>query len=189
MNMKRVVTGQERGDQKVLEILDLSNGWQLSKWTGTKKTKKPKSPNDFVVKVISPDHPLGFAITHRHFAIDFYGKLCQENNKGLLLLKAMEKLWHSQDADAVLQKYQQQLRGLVGYGLEYFMKSLNWILEQEDINFAGRTPKKQTELDKKIQAHGFTVPQGREGSQLAIAMFCDIASGVHPVEAFYSAGL
>ena len=81
MNMKKVVVGQERRDQKVLEILGFSNGWQLSKWTGSKRTKKPKSLNDFVMKVTSLDHPLGWAIKHAHFAIDFYGKLCQEKSR------------------------------------------------------------------------------------------------------------
>jgi hypothetical protein len=28
----------------------------------------------------------------------------------------------------------------------------------------------------------------REGSQLAISLFCDIVLGVHPVEAFYQLG-
>jgi len=62
-------------------------------------------------------------------------------------------------------------------------------LEQEDINFIGRPPNKQKELDRKIKRIGLKTPRGRKGSQLAIALFCDIASGVHPVEAFYSAGL
>jgi hypothetical protein len=33
------------------------------------------------------------------------------------------------------------------------------------------------------------VPKGREGSQLAIALLCDVANGTHPVEALLKANL
>ncbi|MFN4133434.1 MAG: hypothetical protein ACK4GQ_03595, partial [Candidatus Hadarchaeales archaeon] len=57
------------------------------------------------------------------------------------------------------------------------------------INFVGRPEKLQKKLDEKCQKMGVKVPKGREGSQLAISLFCDIASGVHPVEAFLAANL
>jgi hypothetical protein len=34
-----------------------------------------------------------------------------------------------------------------------------------------------------------TAPPGREGSQLAVSLFSDIAAGEHPVEAFYRVGI
>ncbi len=60
---------------------------------------------------------------------------------------------------------------------------------QEDINFKGRPEKLQKILDQKCQSVGVKVPEGREGSQLAISLFCDILKGVHPVEALLSANI
>ncbi len=88
-----------------------------------------------------------------------------------------------------MDEYEPHTRGLVGYSLEYILYSLNWILEQEDVNFTGRPANKQKELDEKIERQGIKTPEGRLGSQLAVALLCNIASGVHPVEAFYGAGL
>ncbi|GAB5046670.1 hypothetical protein [Thermodesulfovibrio sp. TK110] len=73
--------------------------------------------------------------------------------------------------------------------LEYILYALNWILEQEDINFNGRPSKKQKELDEICKIQNIQTPAGREGSQLAIALFCDVANGIHPVEALLKANL
>jgi len=73
--------------------------------------------------------------------------------------------------------------------LEYILYALKWILEQEDVNFTGRPERKQKELDEICKKCQITVPEGREGSQLAISLLCDIISGVHPVEAFLKANL
>lgn len=168
---------------EIIETFDLSNGWQLSKWTGE------KGKEDFKVKLISPDHPYGWMIKHAHFAIDFYGKLCQDEKQAKKLLDIIIELWHGTDAGNLIAKYENDFRNTSGYTLEYILRSLDWILEQEDINFEYRREKKQIELDAKLARFNYSVPQGREGGQLAIAMFCDIAFGIHPVEAFYSANL
>jgi hypothetical protein len=169
--------------KRVLDIIDLSNGWQIV------KTENEKSPRDFKVKIINPEHPQGLTIKHAHFAIDFYGKICQDREKALKILEAISKIWQGTNVEEVVDEYEPQTSGLVGYSLEYILYSLNWILEQEDVNFTGRSSEKQEELDRKIERQGIKTPEGRRGSQLAIALFCDIASGIHPVEAFYSAGL
>jgi hypothetical protein len=62
-------------------------------------------------------------------------------------------------------------------------------LEQEDVNFRGRPPDRQRELDEVLNRLDIATPQGREGSQLAISLFCNIALGQHPVDAFIRANL
>lgn len=175
---------REGGKRKrVLEVVELSNGWQVV------KTENRKSPRDFKVKIINPEHPQGLTIKYAHFAIDFYGKLCQNREKALKVLEAISKVWQGANVREVLDEYEPYTRDLVGYSLEYILYSLKWILEQEDVNFTGRSIEKQKMLDEKIERLGIKIPEGRLGSQLAVALFCDIASGVHPVEAFYNAGL
>ena len=169
--------------KRVLEVVELSNGWQIV------KTENEKSPHDFKVKIINPEHPRGLTIQHAHFAIDFYCKLCQNREKAIKVLEAISKVWQGANIKEVLDEYEPYTRDLVGYTLEYILYSLKWILEQEDVNFTGRPEKKQKELDEKIERQGIKTPEGRLGSQLAVALLCDIASGVHPVEAFRSAGL
>ena len=66
---------------------------------------------------------------------------------------------------------------------------LKRILEQEDINFVGRPKNKQKQLDEILKIQKVTTPKGRKGSELAISLFCDIANGTHPVEAFIKANL
>jgi len=67
--------------------------------------------------------------------------------------------------------------------------ALNWISEQEDINFKGSPIKKQKELDKICKKQNVPVPKGREGSQLTIALLCDVANGTYPVEALLKGNL
>lgn len=67
--------------------------------------------------------------------------------KGVQVLKAIVEIWHKKQVKDVLGKYQQEVTDLPGYHLEYILYALGWILEQEDINFAGRPDKKQRELD------------------------------------------
>lgn len=181
--VRKARIGQRIRGKKVLDVVNLSNEWQIL------KTEDTKSAQDFRVKIRNPKHPQGLTIKHAHFAIDFFGKLCQNKQKALKVLEAIARTWHGRDINELLEKYQPQTKQLAGYTLEYILYALNWILEQEDINFSGRPSRKQIELDEKIKRQGIETPQGRRGSQLAIALFCDIASGVHPVEAFYSAGL
>lgn len=180
---KKVSVGQLIRRKRVLDVINLSNGWQLI------KTENAKSPRDFKVKVINPQHPQGLTIKHAHFALDFYGKFCQDKGKAFKVLRAISRAWHGKNINKLIKTYGPKVRGLVGYDFEYLLYAFNWVLEQEDINFKGRSPAKQKELDGKLGKLGIKTPRGRKGSQLAIALLCDIASGVHPVEAFYGAGL
>lgn len=180
---KKVKIGDTIRGKKVKDIVNLSNGWQVV------KTENGKSPHDFKVKIINPTHPIGLTIKHAHFAIDFYGKICQDKVKALTVFEALVKVWQGEDIKKVMEKYESQTYNLSGYSLEYILYSLNWILEQEDINFEGRPIKKQKELDYKLEKGGVKTPKEKKGSQLAIALFCDIASGIHPVESFYGTGL
>ena len=62
--------GEEWYGEEVLELKPLSSeeGWKIYRVDGD------KSGDDFVVKVINPDHPRGVKIKHAHFAIDFLAK-------------------------------------------------------------------------------------------------------------------
>lgn len=183
MSFKKVKIGDRVGGKKVFEVITLSSGEQIV------KTENSKSAKDFRVKIISREHPIGFTIKHAHFAIDFYGKWCYNREKALKVLEAIGRMWNGEDVGKLVEEYEPQVNELPGYSLEYILYSLRWILEQEDINFTGRPAQKQIELDEKISKFGISIPENRKGSQLAIALLCDIASGTHPVEAFYAAGL
>ena len=73
--------------------------------------------------------------------------------------------------------------------LGYIQYALNWILEQEDVNFRGRPQSRQEEIDAILQKCNVVSPSGRAGSQLAISLFCNLTLGIHPVEAFIRANL
>ena len=175
--------GDKIRGKKVFEVITISDELQIV------KTEDSKSCNDFRVKIINPKHPRGLTIKHAHFAIDLYGKICCNKEKAMKVLEAIGRVWNGEDVTKLVKKYRPQVEDLPGYGIEYILYALRWILEQEDVNFKGRPQKKQEELDEKIKRMGIPIPENRKGSQLAIALFCDIAAGVHPVEAFYSAGL
>ncbi len=176
--------GRGKDKKKILAVVPLSNGWFLV------KTENSKSAKDFKVRAITdPVSRKYYTPKHAHFAIDFYGKLCHNKAKAELVFKAIIEVWQGQEVGIVLQKYAKEAEMLPGYKLEYTLYALNWILEQEDINFPGRPEKLQTLLDQKCQLLGVKVPEKRKGSQLAISLFCDILNGIHPVEALLSANL
>lgn len=176
--------GKGKGRKKILEIVELSNGWELA------KTENTKSARDFKVRTVTdPKSKRFYTPKHAHFAIDFFGKLCQDKEKAENVFKAIIEVWNKKDVRHVIKKYTPRTQGLLGYNIEYILYALSWILDQEDINFVGRPEKLQEKLDEKCKKIGIKVPKGREGSQLAISLFCDIASGVHPVEAFLAANL
>ncbi len=89
----------------------------------------------------------------------------------------------------VLDQYRQDFVGLPGYDLEYFLSALRWVLEQEDANYVGRPAKRQAEINQIFQTCKVNAPVGREGSQLAVSLFCNVALGMHPVEAFIKANI
>lgn len=176
--------GGKFNKKKIIDVKRLSNGLILI------KTENTKSERDFKVRTILQLKPRrSYTPKHAHFAIDFYGKLCADRNKAMKVLEAIIKVWERNDIQDVLNQYEEEVRELPGYSLEYILYALNWILEQEDVNFTGRPDAKQRELDKILSQNNITVPEGRLGSQLAIALLCYIAQGMHPVEALMNANL
>ena len=183
--MSELEVGEKLGGKKIQEIIKLSNGWLVV------KTDDGKSPRDFKVRIVWQLKPRKryFTPKHAHFAIDFYGKLCANKEKAMKVFNAIIEVWHNKSVERVLEKYKNEVKGLPGYDLEYILYALKWILDQEDINFRGRPENKQKQLDEILGKVGVKTPKGKEGSELAIALFCDIASGTHPVEAFIRANL
>jgi len=183
--MSDIRVGEFFHKKKILDVRRLSNGWYVI------KTEDSKSPRDFKVVVIYSIRPnvRSFTPKHAHFAIDLYGKFCANKIKARKVFDAIIEVWHSRSVEKVLNKYREEVEGLPGYDLEYILYALNWILEQEDINFTGRSPKKQKELDDICGKCGVTVPSERKGSQLAIALLCNIILEKHPVEALLEANL
>jgi len=174
--------GRGRYCKRILDMRHLSNGWILI------KTENSKSEKDFKVKVIFSLNPQrSLTPKHAHFLIDFYGKMCADRNKAFYVLLAIVDMWHGISIDEILRKLKQI--NLPGYPLEYILYALDWILEQEDINFTGRPRNKQDEIDEILERLKIKTPRGREGSQLAIALLCDVFLGTHPVEALLKANL
>ncbi|WP_448583892.1 hypothetical protein [Thermocrinis sp.] len=173
--------GRGNNKKKVLEVIQLSNGWFLV------KTENSKSARDFKVRVIIDSK--FYTPKYAHFIIDFYGKFCQDEKAAQKVFDAIIETWQGADIRQILEKYQQLTKGLAGYDLEYILYTLNWILEQEDVNFKGRSAKLQDKLNRKLAQMGITPPPGRDGSQLPISLFWDILNGLHPVEVLLSAGL
>lgn len=171
--------------KRILDSVKLSNGWIVL------KTENSKSTKDFRVKTVYQLSPTVRTYTpkHAHFAIDFYGKLCADKNSAMKVFQSTIDVWNRKPVIQVLNLYGNQVTGLPGYSLEYMLHALNWILEQEDINFRGRPPEKQKELDDVLQRLGISTPSGRLGSELAISLFCNIVNGIHPVDAFTRASL
>ena len=183
--MQELKIGDKLGGRRIREIIALSNGWLLV------KTDDSKSLQDFRVRTVWQLRPRKrfFTPKHAHFAIDFYGKLCANREKAMKVFNAIIEVWHNKPVEEVLEKYKEEIKDLPGYDLEYILYALKWILEQEDINFRGRPEKRQKQLDEILSKVGVTTPKGRKGSELAISLFCDIANGAHPVEAFIKANL
>ncbi|MEM5868913.1 MAG: hypothetical protein QXL09_03110 [Candidatus Aenigmatarchaeota archaeon] len=170
-------------DKEYIEIKNLSSGIIIFTVPGK------KGPKDFRVRSFNPKTGLGLQPKHAHFAIDFYGKLCANKEKALKIFEAIKELWNRKPIEEIINRYRNEVEGLPGYDLEYILYTLKWILEQEDVNFKGRSKEKQVELDKICKSQNVITPEGRKGSQLAIALFCDILNGTHPVEAFIKSGL
>jgi hypothetical protein len=175
--------------KKILENREYLQKKELSNGITIFTVRGKKGPNDFRVRAYNSKTQSGLQPKHAHFAIDFYGKLCANKEKALNVLMAIIEVWHGKSIEETLLKYKEKCEGLPGYDLEYILYAMKWILEQEDINFGGRLPEKQKELDEICRKQNVATPKGREGSQLAIALLCDIANGTHPVEAFRKAGL
>lgn len=174
-----------RTGKRILDVRPLSNGWVLV------KTENSKSPRDFRVRAVYQQHPLRYYTPkHAHFAIDLYGKWCADRQKACKVFQAIADVWWQRQPIAqVLAQYKAATQGLPGYDLEYILNALEWILEQEDVNFKNRSPGLQKRLDAELRKHKVQVPPNREGSQLAIVLLLETAKGKHPVEAMLTAGI
>lgn len=183
--MKQIYVGGYLRKKKILDLIKLSNGWLIV------KTEDSKSPKDFKVKTIFQTFPRlrYYTPKHAHFVIDFYGKLCADRAKAMKILDSIVEMWRRKPIRDVLNKYQNYSLGLPGYSLEYIQYALNWILEQEDVNFRGRPESKQKEINEILQKCKVKPPSNRAGSQLAISLFCNLTLDVHPVQAFIRANL
>ena len=58
------------------------------------------------------------------------------------MFRAIIEVWQGKQIETVLEKYK-DIDKLPGYNLDYILYALKWILEQEDINFQGRSEKLQ----------------------------------------------
>lgn len=181
------VVGETWWGNEVLEIRELSEeGWIIFKVPGR------ISEDDFIVKVINPDHPRGVSVQHAHFALDLYGKLMSDEKAARGVFDGVIDIWQGQSPEPLLDRLEQVTSDLRGYDLEYFLLAYGWILDQEDINYAAgedRGEKKQAQIDAILERAGVEKAEGREGSQLAISLLCDIVTGEHPVEALRRADL
>ena len=177
--------GRGRNKRRILEVLKLRNGWILL------KTEDSKSRQDFKVRTVYQVVPRirSYTPKHAHFAIDFYGKRCADQTKAMKVLEAIVQVWQGSDVATVVERYRDDVEGLPGYDLEYILHALVWIFEQEDVNFTGRPEKRQNELDEILGISGVKPQERRLGSQLAIALLCNIAQGLHPVDALLKANL
>ena len=183
--MREIKVGEYLRKKRILDVVKLSNGWYIV------KTENKKSERDFKVKTIFQTTPTIRSLTpkHAHFVIDFFGKVCADKEKAMKVLEAIVEVWHGRPVQEALNKYESLASQLPGYSLEYILYGLNWILEQEDVNFAGRPENRQREIDEIFQKCGIKPPPNRTGSQLAMSLFCNVALGLHPVEAFIRANL
>ena len=168
----------------IKDVRRLRNGWVLV------KTENGKSVGDFMVRTIYQITPLRYYTPkHAHFAIDLYGKWCRNPKDAWDVFSAIVEVWQGQPVAQVLERYAQRAQNLPGYDFEYILCALEWILEQEDINFGGRPAALQAWLDAELQGAGVQVPPRREGSQLAMVLLLRVARGQHPVEAMLAANL
>jgi hypothetical protein len=174
-----------RTGRLIKDVRHLGNGWVLL------KTENGKSAGDFRVRTVYQTTPSlrYYTPKHAHFAIDLYGKWCKDPQGAWAVFSAIVDLWQGHPLAAVLGRYAQRAQGLPGYELEYILCALEWILEQEDVNFGGRPPALQNRLDAELHSAGVQVPHGREGSQLAMVLLLQVARGRHPVEAMLAANL
>src|SRR3989442_687190 len=165
-----LAVGLQFRKKKIRDVQALSNGWYVI------KTDDSKSPKDFRVKVIYQIRPRKKSRTpkHAHFAIDLYGKLCTDKQGGTNVFKAITQVWHGKSVPDALNEFGPSTTGLAGYSLEYILHALNWILEQEDINYTTRPAEKQRELDNILGKLNLKVPTGRLGSELAVSLLCSI---------------
>jgi hypothetical protein len=183
--IKKIEIGEKIRGKKILEKIELNNGWIII------KTENKKSEKDFKVKTIYRTEPRikYYTPKHAHFAIDLYGKICNNKEKAKMVFDAIIKIWHRKPVEKVLAEYKEKVKNLPGYDLEYILYALNWILEQEDINFKGRPLERQKELDEIFEKLKIKVPENREGSELAISLLGNIVLDFHPVEALLKANL
>lgn len=183
--MKTYEVGDTIAGRRIRDFVNLSNGWRVLKTDGSKST------NDFIVRTIYQWSPRvrSYVPKHAHFTIDLYGKICDDKIAAMDVFWAIIEVWKGKRVSSVLKQYHSSTQHLAGYSIEYILYALDWILDQEDINFTSRPVAKQTELNAILGQLKIKTPKGRLGSELGVSLLCDIVSGKHPVDAFFRVGL
>ena len=189
VSMPRIRAGEfiGRGPSRarIIETRSLSNGWVLVKTEGQKR------PGDFMVRVVTRTVPTirSFSPKIGHFAVDLFGKLRTSRNDGVEAFNAIIESWKGSSVEKTLEDTRAKLGNAWGYPIEYVLFALDWLLRSEDINFNGRNEEEQSSLDEVLRKAGVEPVQNRHGSELAIALFCDIFGGAHLVDALRKTGL
>jgi hypothetical protein len=178
--------------EKILETHKLSDGRVIL------KVKNRKGEGDFRVAVFDPRAGRRFTPKHAHFAIDIFGKLCRDEKLTCRLLEAIGEIYRGSDAGSVLRGLNSntrlELEKLPGYKIDYILQCLEFIFEQEDVNFdrylksqGGRLPDlRQSFLDRKLASY----EEVTKGRFLAWWLFRRIVKDkIHPVEAMQEARL
>ncbi|MEO0131144.1 MAG: hypothetical protein ABIK76_05600 [candidate division WOR-3 bacterium] len=127
-----------------------------------------------------------YKLNYTHLPIDLYGKYCFDKEKARLVFDAIIEIWNNKE---VLKEYEEKVKGLPGYDLEYILYALKWILEQEDINFKSRPEEKEKELNEIFEKLKINIPKNRKGSELAVSLLGNIILGLHPIEAMLKANI
>jgi len=170
------------GYQTVEEVRELSGDTYLF------KTKGDKGDEDYQVRIRNDNHR-AYSIEYTRFAIDLAMKYHGDREKANKVFDAIVRVWSGEDADGLLNEYDEDVASLPGYDLEFILHALDWIMENEDAIFTERSDRKQAEIDEKLDEHGITKPSERAGSQLAMGLFAGIVAGNHPVDELYDADL
>lgn len=145
------------GYQTVEEVQKLSEDTYLF------KTKGNKGDDDYQVRIRNEKHR-AYSIEYTRFAIDLAMKYHNDRKKANQVFDSVVRAWSGEDVDDLLEEYAEDADDLPGYDLEFILYALDWIMENEDAIFEGRSDNKQEEIDEKLAAHDIKKPSNREGS-------------------------
>ena len=118
--MREIRVGEYLRKKKILDLVQLSNGWYVI------KTEDSKSARDFKVKTIFQTTPRIRSLTpkHAHFVIDFYGKLCANKEKAMEVFEAIVEIWNKKPVQDIVNRHQNFVNELPGYKLEYILHTI-----------------------------------------------------------------
>ena len=179
---------------KILEARRLSDG------TWIFKIANKKGPGDFRVSVLDPVTHTRLTPTYAHFAIDLYGKLCQNESLTASLLELVEEVYRGHPASEILKKLSTtelstNLAKLHGYSVEYTLHTLEFIFAQEDVNWERdfiQPRRPLPALRHKLVEQGFLTRDEayNRGSAIAMHLFRRVVRDkVHVVTAMHEVRL